>query len=235
MSKLSSPKEARERIAEHVARRGYLLPQQGLMAVAMPAMQDGYRVMYNALTVQANHFSEYEREFVWMAILSSAGESIGTHHVKLFKEFGGTARQAQAITDLVAIAMGSTRSYQFMSEHWDRHFAGLDSVAAYSAAIRRALEGTDIPELLARYATLAVHTTFGQAWGVREDLVFLYDSAGDEGKMAESVSLPFWAAGVNRMIDASEVWLELIREGRVHASESFQVWAQTPGQGAMPI
>lgn len=233
--KISSVEEVRARLEEHVQRRGYLLPQQGLMAVAMPAMQDGYRVMYSALTVQENHFSEYEREFVWMAILSAAGEHIGTHHVRLFKEFGGTPAQAELITGLVALAIGTPRSYEFMHRHWQRHFEPMDAVSAYRRAAKRLIEGHDVPIELARYALLAVHTTFGHAWGVEQELLALYDLKADEGKMAESISLPFWAAGVNRMIDASEIWLALMRSGRVTASPPFQAWAETAGQGAMPL
>ncbi|MBT2304862.1 hypothetical protein J7E70_31075 [Variovorax paradoxus] len=45
----------------------------------------------------------------------------------------------------------------------------------------------------------------------------------------------FLAAGVNRMIDASEVWLELMRSDRVRASEPFWARAASAGQGAMKI
>jgi hypothetical protein len=234
-SKFSTPDEVRARIDAHVALRGYLLPQQGLMAVAMPAMQDGYRVMYHALTVQENHFSAYEREFVWMGILSAAGEHIGTHHVRLFKEFGGTPQQAEVVIDLVGLAMGAERSYQFMHQHWQKHFEPLDAVASYRRAAQRIVAGSDVPLELARYLLLAVHTTFGHAWGVEQELLALYDEGGDEGKMAESLSLPFWAAGVNRMIDACQIWLKLMRSGRVQPSEPFRVWAETSGQGAMAI
>ena len=75
-SKLSTPDEIRRRLADHYAQRGFILPQQGMMAVAMPDFQDGYTKLYAALTQQQNHFSAYEREFVWMGILSAAGESV---------------------------------------------------------------------------------------------------------------------------------------------------------------
>lgn len=234
-SRLSTPSEIKARLDEHIARRGYLLPQQGMMAAAMPALQDGYAVMYHALTVRENYFTSYEREFVWMGILIAAGESIGTHHVRLFRECGGTAAQAELITGLVALAMGTSRSYQFMHRHWQTHFPPMDAVEAYRRAAARLVEPHDVPLHLARYLLLAVHTTFGHKWGVEQELLALYDTGGDEGKMAESISLPFWASGVNRMIDACEIWLQLIRSGRVPASDSIRTWADTAGQGAMPI
>ena len=232
---LSTPDEVRARLQKHRAERGFILPQQGMMAVAMPDMQDAYARLYAAVTQQANYFTAYEREFVWMGILSAAGESIGTHHVRLFKEHGGTSAQAEVITSLVALALGTPRSYEFMHRHWQKHFAPMDATAAYRRAAERLIEGSGIAVELARFLMLAVHTTFGHAWGVEQELLALYDLGAHEGKMAESISLPFLAAGVNRLIDASEIWLELIRQKRVNASESFQAWADTAGQGALRI
>ena len=92
-----------------------------------------------------------------------------------------------------------------------------------------------VPLELAKYMMLGVHTTFGHRWGVEQTLLALYETGGDEGKMAESISLPFLAAGINRLIDASEIWLELIRSGRVTPSEPFRIWAETSKLGALKI
>src|SRR5437764_9065596 len=97
-ARISSPEEIRKRLADHFAQRGFILPQQGMMAVAMPDFQDSYARLYATVTQQENYFSPYEREFVWMGILSAAGESVGTHHVKLFRDFGGTPEQMEVIT-----------------------------------------------------------------------------------------------------------------------------------------
>lgn len=232
---ISSPEEVRRRLQEHVARRGYLLPQQGMMAVAMPDLQDAYTVMYSALTLQQNHFTPYEREVAWMGILIAAGESIGTHHVKLFIDCGGTPKEAEAIMGLVAMAMGASRSYEFMHRHWQQYFAPLDAVASYRENALKLTAGTNITPEMTRLTLLAVHTTFGHKWGIEQELLAAYEMGLHEGKIAESISLPFWAAGVNRMIDACEIWLHLIHSKRIQVSEPFQVWAETAGQGAMPI
>jgi len=234
-AKISSPDEIRKRLADHFAQRGFILPQQGMMAVAMPDFQDGYTKLYAALTQQQNHFSIYEREFVWMGILSAAGESIGTHHVKLFLDNGGTWEEMEVITGLVALAMGTPRSFEFMHRHWQKHFPPMDAVATYRSAAVRLVGDSGIPLELARYTMLAVHTTFGHRWGVEQTLLALYEAGADEAKMAESISLPFLAAGINRLIDASEIWLELIRSGHVSASEPFRIWAETSHIGGLKI
>jgi len=234
-AKISSPDEVRKRLSDHFAQRGFILPQQGMMAVAMPDFQDGYTKLYAALTQQENHLTAYEREFVWMGILSAAGESIGTHHVKLFRDNGGTSAQMEIVTALVALAMGTSRSFEFMHRHWQQHFPPMDAVATYRNAVSRLVGDSGVPLELAKYMMLGVHTTFGHRWGVEQTLLALYETGGDEGKMAESISLPFLAAGINRLIDASEIWLELIRSGRVTPSEPFRIWAETSKLGALKI
>jgi hypothetical protein len=43
---MPTPEEVRSRLEEFRARRGYVNPQQGPMAAALPMVADGYRVMY---------------------------------------------------------------------------------------------------------------------------------------------------------------------------------------------
>jgi hypothetical protein len=49
--------------------------------------------------------------------------------------------------------------------------------------------------------------------------------------MAEAMSLTIWPRGVNPFVRASDVWLGVIRSGRVAASAPFRAWAEAPGQG----
>ncbi|AEC21220.1 hypothetical protein PT7_2680 [Pusillimonas sp. T7-7] len=228
---LSTPEDVKRRLEQNLASRGYLLPHQGLMAVAMPALQDGYKVMYGALTVQQNHLTPFEREFVWLCILVAAGESIGTHHVKLFLELGGTHQQAEAVFRVVNLAAGAPKSFQFLHEHWEPYFAPLDATASYRGLAELAVHGTNTPLELARLGMIAVHTTLSQKWGIRQELEASYEVGVDEGKLAESVCLPMWATGMNRTIEAAEIWLDLIRTGKVQASAPFQTWAEVAQDG----
>jgi hypothetical protein len=205
------------------------------MAVAMPELQDGYKVMYKALTQQPNHLTPFEREFVWLAILAAAGEAIGTHHVKLFRDLGGDAIEAKVVFRLVNLAAGVPKSFQFLEQHWEIHFTDLFAVRAYLDEVEMLIGGTPISLELARFALLAVHTTLGQKWGIERELEAAYEIGAHEGKLVESVCLPMWATGMNRTIDAADIWLKLIRSGRIKASAAFHTWAEMAGQGAMSI
>src|SRR6478672_12638624 len=92
---LASPDEVRARLNEFRVRRGYVNPQQGPLAAALPGVFEGYRSFYKALILDEKNLGALEKEFVWLALLCVAQE-MGAHHLKLFFEHGGTDAHARA-------------------------------------------------------------------------------------------------------------------------------------------
>jgi alkylhydroperoxidase/carboxymuconolactone decarboxylase family protein YurZ len=225
----------RQRLAEFRERRGYVLPHQGVMAAALPWLLDGYGVMYRALTLEAHHLSALEREFVWLALLASAGEHVGTHHVDLFYRCGGTETQADAAFRVAAFGAGVS-VYELLDRHWQGHFPGLVAARAYLDSQRELVAGhAGVTASMMHLAMIATQTGRRSAWGIAADLVAAYRNDVAENKIAEAMSLAMWPCGVNCFVEAAEIWLTLIRDKRVTPSPSFAAWADTPGQGAMPL
>ncbi|MGX9965321.1 hypothetical protein ACVFYP_18470 [Roseomonas sp. F4] len=224
-----SAEEVRARLAEFRARRGYLMPHQGAMAAALPDLQDAYGIMYRALTLTDRHLDPFEKEFVWLAILTAADEHVGTHHVDLFFRTGGTGRQAEAAFRLVAWARGA-ETFAFLDRHWQGYFPEVPAARGYLDGVAALIAGLDVPPVLARLALLGIHTARGEEWALAADLEAAYGEAVPEPKMAEAMSLALWPCGVNQFLKASEVWLTLLRSGRVNPAAPFREWAETPGQ-----
>ena len=224
-----TPEDVRARLAEFRARRGYLMPHQGAMAAALPDLQDAYGVMYKALTLAERHLDPFEKEFVWLAILTAADEHVGTHHVDLFFRTGGTGRQAEAAFRLVAWSRGAS-TFAFLGEHWQGYFPEVPAVRAYLDGTTALIAGLDVPAPLARLALLGVHAARGDHWPLAADLEAAYGDGVPEPKMAEALSLAMWPCGVNRFLEACGTWLDLLRSGRVQPSPAFREWAETPGQ-----
>jgi alkylhydroperoxidase/carboxymuconolactone decarboxylase family protein YurZ len=229
-----SPESVRARLAEFRARRGYLMPHQGAMAAALPELQDAYGVMYRALTLGDRHLDAFEKEFVWLAILTAADEHVGTHHVDLFFRTGGTGRQAEAAFRLVAWARGAA-TFAFLEQHWQRYFPEVPAARGYRDGTAALIAGLDVPAPLARLALIGVHAALGHHWPLTVDLEAAYAEAVDEPKMAEAMSLALWPCGVNRFLEAAGVWLDLLRSGRVEPSPPFREWAETPGQDGFAL
>jgi hypothetical protein len=224
-----SAEAVRARLEAFRARRGYILPHQGAMAAALPELQDIYGPVYKTLTVDAHHLSEFEREFVWIALLTAAKGAVGTHHIDLFFKTGGTDAMAEAVFRLVAWARG-VETYQFLDTHWERYFPGARrSFVAGKVALLA--QFPQVPAELAHLALLAVLSATDQHWGLELEIEDCYADGVSEYKMAEALSLVLWPCGVNRFLDASGVWLKVLQSGTVAPTAPFKAWAETPDQG----
>ena len=226
----SSAEEVRRRLDEFRQRRGYVLPHQGVMAAALPQLQDIYGVVYKTLTLDAHHLSAFEREFVWLALLVAAREKVGTHHIDLFFKTGGTDAQAAAVFRVAAWAQGAG-VYQFLGDSWQQYFPESEASASYLSGVDALLKvHPDVDRGLALLGLAACHSAVDDHWALRTVIRACYDSGVPETKLAETLSLVLWPCGVNRFLEASSVWLDLIRAGEVQASAPFRAWADTPDQ-----
>jgi len=222
--------EVRRRLDEFRQRRGYVLPHQGVMAAALPDLQDIYGVIYKILTLDAHHLSAFEREFVWLALLVAAREKVGTHHVDLFFKTGGTDAQADAVFRLAAWAQGAG-VFQFLHDDWQPYFPESPAGQSYLKGMDALLSAhPDVDRGLALLALVACHAAVDDHWSLQVTLQACYGQGVPEHKLAETLSLVLWPCGVNRFLEASGVWLQLIRSGSVQASAPFQAWADTPDQ-----
>jgi hypothetical protein len=231
---LPTTEEVVARLEEFRARRGYVNPQQGPMACAMPSVSDGYRVLYKALVLDEKHLGALEKEFVWLSLLCVARE-MGTHHLKLFFDHGGTDGQAEAAFR-IAGWVNACASYESVESRWQPFFPDLPATGAYRsgfAALARGLEG--VPYDWACLAFLSGHTGGKSQWGVRAALQICYEQGIPEVRMAEAMSIAMWPCGANCFHDAAGVWLELIRQGGVQASPAFRAWASLPSQDGLEL
>jgi hypothetical protein len=231
---MPTPEEVRSRLEEFRARRGYVNPQQGPMAAALPMVADGYRVMYKALILDAKYLEPLEKEFVWLALLCVAGE-MGTHHLELYFEHGGNDAQAAAAFR-IAGWVKATPAYDFVGERWQGFFPGVDALAAYRQGFDALVSGQEgVPFEWACLAFLSAQSGAKSPRGVEAALLHCYEHGVSEGKMAEAMSQAMWPCGANAFHDAAGVWLELVRAGRVDASEAFRAWASLPSQDGLEL
>lgn len=227
---LPSPNELRQRIEELRKTRGFLLPHHGAMAAALPDLHEAYFAMYRALTLTRRHLSDHEKEFVWLCVLIATREAIGTHHLDLFRQAGGTQGQTVLALRLTGYAEAAG-CFAFAEKHWKRHLPGIDPVRDYSVGLDALLAGSDIPRGLADLALMAAQAATGRETGVAMHIRSAYAQKVPEEQIAEALSLIIWPSGVNRFLEACEAWHDLMAHGEVTPSPRFHVWASTPGQG----
>jgi alkylhydroperoxidase/carboxymuconolactone decarboxylase family protein YurZ len=227
---LPGPEELRRRLEDLRRSRGFLLPHHGAMAAALPDLHEAYFVMYRALTLGRRHLDEFEKEFVWMAVLVAVEEAIGTHHLDLFLKAGGTRPMAEGIARLVGYA-AAARNLSFMAEHWGPYLPGLDAEASYGAGVEALSSGLGVDPGLVDLALAATNAAVRREAGLRFHVRAAYRRGVPEPKLAEALSLIIWPVGVNHFLDACGAWHDLMATGAVSPSPSFRVWAETPAQG----
>ena len=210
------------------AKRGYLLPHHGLMAISTPLLLERYDSLYSALTLEERHLSRHAHEFVWLGVLISCKESLGSHHVKRFVDAGGDTAHLGLATAITAIAKGS-EGYLFVEDHWVPHLSTVKPREQYLAAFEQVIGSVD--PALAHMTACAVHTCSGNWRPLKWQIEAAYRAGVKELELAEALSLAIFPGSLPYYVRAAEVWRQLIIEGTVTASDLFKKWAKISGQG----
>lgn len=216
------------RLATVRARRGYLLPHHGLLAITSQRMLEAYDAAYTELALNPRVLSPHDREFVWLCILIATDEALATHHIAKFLGAGGSDAEVATAIRLTAWAQGAC-AYAFVQRHWRAHLPGLDVAGAYADGLLH--NAGAVAPRLAIQAVASVHAARGDRWPLEQAIVLAYLHRTPEPELAEAISLMMFPGSVPRFVEAAGVWLQLIRTGRVSPSPPFAAWARLEGQG----
>ena len=220
--------ELEARLAAVRAKRGYLLPHHGLMALAFPKLLEGYDAAYTALALDDRVLSHHDREFVWLAVLAATNERVATHHIAKFRAAGGTDATIGAAFAAAAIAIGA-EAFDFAARDWARQLSPFDPRATYLQALRRI--APEAPIRLVHLAGLAVQVCRARWLPFAWHLEAAYADKVEEDAMAEAISLAMFPGSVPRFVEACAEWRRLILEGALPAGPRFRAWAELTGQG----
>jgi alkylhydroperoxidase/carboxymuconolactone decarboxylase family protein YurZ len=220
--------ELQRRLASLKAKRGYLLPHHGLLAVTSERLLAAYDEAYTALALEMKTLSVRDRELVWLAVLIATDEAAATHHIPKFLNGGGSAPEVEAVLRLTALLKGAT-AYEFVQAHWAPHLPGFDAVRAYRAGVEAA--AAPLSPRDAWLCACSVHAALGRFSWLRHALVAAYGCGVAEADLAEALSIMMFPGSVPHFVEAARTWLDLIRSGAVTPSPAFAAWAALPGQG----
>lgn len=223
-----TPEELSARLAPIQAKRGYLLPHHGLLAITSPHLLQAYDQLYTVLALDHKTLSVRDRELVWLAVLVATDEALATHHIARFLQGGGHMAEFDAVLQLTASLKGVT-AYDFVRGHWSAHLPTLDLAQSYRNAMERA--GQPLTPRDVWMCACSVHAALGHLDALREALLAAYAHRVDELDLAEALCIMMFPGSVPHYVSAAKVWMSLIREGQVQASPAFEAWARMDGQG----
>jgi alkylhydroperoxidase/carboxymuconolactone decarboxylase family protein YurZ len=223
------PAEAVKRLAAVKAKRGYLLPHHGLMALTAPELLEAYDATYTALTLLPRALSEHDREFVWLGVLTVRREHIASQHLVKFLKAGGTPEEVDLIVRLAAVAEGAGAT-AFIAEHWQHHLPAYDRKATYRGALDDVIAGArgaakDLRPGLIHQALAAVHGCLQRVVELEWHIAECYRLNVPEVELAEALSYVMFSGSVPFYIEACGVWQRLIKDGKVPAGAPFKAWA----------
>lgn len=220
--------ELRSRLDKVKAKRGYLLPHHGLLATLSERMIEAYDGLYTALALDHKVLSVRDRELVWLAVLIATDEAIATHHIPKFREGGGTQEEFVAVLRLTSLVLGSG-AYSFVEQHWEKHWPNLSTAQEFVSAVE--ITSSPLSRRDAWLCTCAILAAKARFSLLREAIMAAYRAGIVEFDLAEALSIMIFPGSVPHFVEASRVWMELIRDGSVTASPTFAIWAGLEGQG----
>lgn len=209
-------------------KRGYLLPHHGLMATALPGMLEAYDRLYTALALTPRQLDRRDHEVVWLVVLISVNEKLGTHHLDRWRRAGGDPASLADIVSLAAFCRGAP-AWNFVEAFWSPHLPEFPVREAYLAALERAAGDLGVP--LAHLGALAAYACAAEWSLFRWQLIAAYDAGVPEPQMAEALSLVAFPGSVPNFARACGAWQAAILEGAVTPSGAFRTWAEFSGQG----
>jgi alkylhydroperoxidase/carboxymuconolactone decarboxylase family protein YurZ len=228
MTEPISPEQAQRQLDELKAKRGYLLPHHGLLALTAPKLLAAYDATYTALTLEQRQLSRRDKETIWIAILVTMKEHIATHHIRLLREAGGTEGDFAAAIRLAGFARG-VPAFQFVAESWHAHLPDFRREQAYRAALTALCADLAIRPGLVEMLLGAVHTCLFQHVELAAHIRQAYALGVPELELAEALSLTMFPGSVPAFVDACGVWQGLVARGEVPASPALRAWAAASG------
>jgi alkylhydroperoxidase/carboxymuconolactone decarboxylase family protein YurZ len=217
--------DALKRLEAVKAKRGYLLPHHGLMALTAPQLLDGYDACYTALTLVPRALSEHDREFVWLGVLTARREHIASQHLVKFLKAGGTKAEVDLIVRLTAVAEGAG-AYAFIAEHWQHHMPTYNRQKLYLDTISQTYADSSLRPGLVHMALAAVHGCLQRVTELKWHIAECYRLKVPEYELAEAISYVMFSGSVPFFIEACGVWQNMIRDGEVTPSARFKLWAE---------
>jgi alkylhydroperoxidase/carboxymuconolactone decarboxylase family protein YurZ len=225
---MSETETLADRLAGIRAKRGYLLPHHGLMAITSPTLLQAYDAAYTAMALDDRILSHHDREFVWLAVLMATDEARATHHIAKFRAASGTDAEIAVAMGVSALSLGFG-SYRFVETYWLNHLPTINPHGIYLDTLRHLAR--DVPMRLVHMAAAAVHVCRA-AWDALEvQIVAAYGDKVPEAELAEALSLAMFPGSIPHFVEAAGVWREVIAAGKVDASPAFREWAALSGQG----
>lgn len=212
-------------LTEVRAKRGYLLPHHGLLAVTDPTLLRLYDELYTALTLDTRVLDARTRELVWVGILVTVREVHGTQHLDRAERAGATGAEVEAAIELAALVAGAP-ALRFVEASWARWLPAFRAGGAYERLYETVASRLPLEARVAELVAAASHACLGHDAELALHIRRAYGLGIPEPELAEALSYIMFPAGVPAFVSAADVWRGLVGRGEVKAGPGIEAWAR---------
>ena len=221
---------AEQRLTEVRAKRGYLLPHHGLLALTALELLEGYDACYSALTLGHRYLDEQDKEFVWLGILAVKEEFLATQHVAKYLAAGGSKHSVSLAVRMAAYAHGVS-AFEFAQTYWQSHVGSFAGREEYLLGLEALVNSQKTEIGLLHMAMAAIHTSIRNWTPLKWHIAWAYDAGVPETHLSEALSYSMFTGSIPNFIEGCAVWRQMIINKEISASEPFQKWAALDQDG----
>lgn len=189
-------------------RKGYLLSYHEIFARVEPSLLEAYAELYRRLNLTPRILTEFDREFIWVGLLASIHEEVGSIHIERAITAGLTSEDMLASIRCTAFA-DSWPTLGFSERAWAR-FIGHRALDVYADGLATMAGGADMR---------IVHLTLMNIQGHRQrrepfdyHLLSAIKAGATTAEVAEALSYLLIPIGANGFLWCTDRWMELMHE-----------------------
>lgn len=207
-----------------MSKRDYSLPYHELFCMTDPEVLERYDQFYSALTLAGRALDDKTKELVWAAILIASREAEGTLHLRRGFRCGLTSEEYGEALQLTALAEGSG-ALEFVHQHWEADYLNRPGAAAlYADMLARMFAGSRLEPGVRELILIGSYTALERPEGLALHIVRAKAAGVSDRAIAEAMSYVMIPNGANTLIRGVEVWIHLIKEGKVEPGPELAGW-----------
>lgn len=189
-------------------RKGYLLSYHEIFARIEPSLLEAYAELYRRLNLTPRTLTEFDREFIWVGLLASIHEEVGSIHIERAIVAGMSSEEMLASIRCTGFA-DSWPTLEFSERAWSR-FIGHRTIDVYADGLGELAKGVEMR---------IVHLTLMNIQGQRQrreafdyHLLAALEAGATTAQVAEALSYLLVPIGANGFLWCTDRWLELMQE-----------------------
>lgn len=198
--------------------RGYTLSYHEIYSRLEPSFLEAYADLYRACTLTPRALDARRREAVWVALLAAIDEEVGSIHLDRAIAAGASSEDLADAVRLAALA-DTWPTLAFAHRHWQAYLEPATRQTTYLRLVEDGRGG--IGATTADLVLMVVQAAQERPEPYLLHLQRCHQAGLPEVQIAEALSYLLQPCGANRLLWATDRWLDALRDGTLPPSPTL--------------